>query len=168
MRADRMKNLYIVRHAKSSWEEPLPDDLRPLTGKGIKRTARVAEALLNKHVTVDHIISSHAVRALETAKLLARALDYPPDKINVDPDIYYADGDRLFDRLFQLPENCESVMIVGHNPALTDLSNRFLNDPIENLPTSGVIGVAFRTDSWVNLPLAERKVNFALFPKQLD
>ena len=168
MQVDPMKTLFLVRHAKSSWEEPLPDDRRPLLHKGISRTARVAEAMLLKGVSVDRIISSHAVRALETAKLLAQALDYPVEEIVVDPDIYHSGGDAIFDRLYQLPDSCGSVMIVGHNPALTDLSNRFLADPIENLPTSGVVSVTFHTDSWVDLPLAERKVRFILLPKRLD
>ena len=161
-----MKTIYIVRHAKSSWKEVhLTDEQRPLLEKGKKRTKKVIDHLHRLEVKVDHIISSHAVRALETAKILAHALNYPPENIKVDPMVYISDGDRLFDLIYDLPSRYTSVMIVGHNPALTDFVNKFLRPRIDNLPTSGVVSITFRTGQWEEVPLADFQVNFFVYPK---
>jgi phosphohistidine phosphatase len=163
-----MKTIYIVRHAKSSWEKSdLPDEKRPLMEKGKKRTKKVIDYLHDQKVMVDYIISSHAVRALETAKILAHALKYPVDNIKIDSHIYYSSGDSIINQFYDLPDRYNSVMIVGHNPSLTDFVNQFLKEPLENLPTSGVVSISFDTDQWEKVPLAKRKTNFVLFPKEL-
>jgi phosphohistidine phosphatase len=163
-----MKTIYIVRHAKSSWDlTELPDEMRPLMEKGKKRTKRVIDFFHKNNINVDYIITSHAVRAHETAKLLAYGLKYPFEDIKVDRQVYYADGDSILDQFYDLPERFNSIMIVGHNPTLTDLANRFLKNPIENLPTSGVVSITFSTDKWEEVPSASRKTNFILIPKEL-
>jgi phosphohistidine phosphatase len=163
-----MKTVYIVRHAKSSWDSPdISDEKRPLLEKGKKRTKKVIDYFHEKQITVDYIISSHAVRALETARIMALGLKYPADRIKVDSSLYYATGDSIIDQFYDLPERYDSVMIVGHNPALTDFVNLFLREPIENLPTSGVVSLTFKTNRWEDLPLAGRTTNFLLFPKEI-
>lgn len=163
-----MKTIYIVRHAKSSWDQvDLPDEKRPLIEKGRRRTKKIIGYLHEKQVTVDCIICSHAVRAYETARILAHGLNYPADEIKIDKQVYYASGDSLIDRFYDIPDRFYSVMLVGHNPALTDFVNQFLREPVENLPTSGVVSISFDTDQWENIPLAGRKTNFILFPKEL-
>ena len=163
-----MKTIYIVRHAKSSWDiTELPDEKRPLLEKGKKRTKKVIDYLQDHNISVDYIISSHAVRALETAKILARGLKYPEENIKIDSHVYYANGNSLLNQFYDLPSRHHSVMIVGHNPSLTDLVNFFLGKPIENLPTSGVVSISFETDKWEEVPVARRKINFILFPKEL-
>lgn len=164
-----MKTIYIVRHAKSSWEEiGLSDEQRPLLKKGIKRTQKVTDFLVSKKVRVDHIISSPAVRALETAKLVAIVLGYPLKDIQLDPRIYHTTGRKLFELLFEAPREAGSVMLVGHNPALTDFVNHFLDPRIDNLPTSGVVSVSFETDRWEQLPLAKFKVDFFMTPRMIQ
>jgi phosphohistidine phosphatase len=163
-----MKTIYIVRHAKSSWDAiDMPDEQRPLMDKGKKRTVKVIDYFHKNDIKVDCIISSHAVRALETAKILAYGLEYPIENIKIDSHLYYADGDGILSQIYDLPERFNAVMIVGHNPALTDFVNEFLESPLENLPTSGVISFTFETDQWVGMPQASRKTNFILFPKEL-
>jgi phosphohistidine phosphatase len=163
-----MKTLYIVRHAKSSWNTiDIPDEQRPLMEKGKKRTKKVIDYLHENHIKVDYIISSHAVRAHETARILAHGLKYPVENIKIDSHIYYADGDSILNQFYDLPDSYDSVMIVGHNPSLTDFVNLFLKTPIENLPTSGVVSFSFETDHWEKVPVASRKTNFILFPKEM-
>ena len=163
-----MKTIYVVRHAKSSWDAiDLPDEKRPLLAKGKQRTKKVIEYLKENHILVDQIMSSHAVRAYETAKLLAHGLKYPVEKIIINSQIYHADGEGILNQLYDLPDRIGSVMIVGHNPSLTDFINLFLKSPVENLPTSGVVSFSFDTDNWEKIPLASRKTNFILFPKEL-
>ncbi len=164
-----MKTLYIVRHAKSSWEFPELSDLeRPIIEKGIYNTKRIAKELNDKRVVVDHIISSHAKRALETAKIIAAGINYPIEKIEISKKIYeHSDGD-ILDIISDVDNDMISLMIFGHNPTFTQLANRFLDEPIELLPTSGVISITFETNSWLEISKAEQKTNFMLFPKQLN
>ena len=135
--------------------------------KGKTRTSKVSHALQKKKIKVDLIISSHAVRAIETSKILADGLQYPIEKIKIESTLYHSTGDGLYNLFFDLPEKYSSLMIVGHNPALTDFVNIFLHEKIENLPTSGVVSIGFDTDKWEEIPISKRKVNFALFPKSL-
>jgi phosphohistidine phosphatase len=164
-----MKTVYIVRHAKSSWDiTDIPDEKRPLLEKGKKRTKKAIDFLLEQKIKVDYILSSHAVRALETARILAHALKYKEENIKIDSHLYYTDGDNLSDQFFDLPDRFESIMIVGHNPALSDYVNQYLPEPIDHLPTSGIVSISFDTDRWEKVPLAKHKVNFVLFPKELE
>lgn len=163
-----MKTLYIVRHAKSSWKYPeLPDEERPLLEKGKKRTKKIIDYLHENKVKVDYIISSHAVRALETAKILAYALNYPDEDIRVDHEIYFADSDKLFNQFYDLPDRYEQVMIVGHNPAFTNFANYFVTPKIDWLPTSGIVCIEFDTDRWDKVPTANRRTVFVVYPKML-
>jgi len=163
-----MKTIYIVRHAKSSWNAiDLPDEQRPLMEKGKKRTEKVIDYLHENHIKVDCMISSHAVRAYETAKILAKGIKFPVGDIRIDSMIYHANGDEILSQIYGLPDICNSVMLVGHNPALTDFVNIFLESPIENLPTSGIVSISFDTDHWEKVSMAGTKTNFILFPKEL-
>ena len=163
-----MKTLYIVRHAKSSWNFPeLSDEERPLLEKGKKRTRKIIEFLREKEVSLDQIISSHAVRALETARIIGHALEYSPDDIIISRQIYHATADQLFDQFFDMSDEVENVMIVGPNPTLTNFANLFLDDKIEWLPTSGVVSISFDTNIWINLPATKGKTNFIVYPKML-
>lgn len=163
-----MKTLYIVRHAKSSWDYPeLPDYERPLLEKGKKRTKLVAGYLEENNIWIDRIISSHAVRAFETAKIIAAEISYPEDEIRIFEDIYFGDVDKLFDHLFKLPEEIQSVMLVGHNPTFTYFANSFLKKEIEWLPTSGIVCIEFKTDKWEKLHNAKKTVKFVITPGML-
>lgn len=163
-----MKTLYIVRHAKSSWNYPeLSDEERPLLEKGKKRTRKIIEFLREKEVKVNQIISSHAERALETARIIGHGIDYPPENIIISRQIYHATADQLFDQFFDMSDEVESLMIVGHNPTLTNFANIFLDDKIEWLPTSGVVSISFDTNIWINLPAVKGETNFIVYPKML-
>lgn len=162
-----MKTLFIVRHAKSSWEYNVPDDERPLLQKGIKRTNKIAEFLLNKNIKVDMLISSHAVRALDTAKIIAEAIGYPEEKISISPQVYHGGTDQLYDELFKLPDDIQSVMLFGHNPTFTSFANHFLDRKIEWLPTSAVVSITFKTDTWVKIPMCKWSTKFVITPREL-
>jgi phosphohistidine phosphatase len=160
-----MKTLYITRHAKASWDFPdLPDAKRPITEKGIVNTKLVIAELIKHKVTVDHIISSHAKRALQTAQLFAKGINFPVEKIEVSKFIYQVDIDIIFNIIFGVKDTVDSLMIVGHNPTFTQFANLFLKEQIEILPTSGVISLSFETDNWNEFILAKNKTNFVLFP----
>ncbi|MCB2221100.1 MAG: histidine phosphatase family protein [Bacteroidetes bacterium] len=163
-----MKLLYIVRHAKSSWDHPgLEDYQRPLLEKGEKRTKYVVDYLLQNHTHVDLILSSHATRALETAKIIASAIAYPENRIMISKNIYHGDSESLFNHFYDLSDEVTSLMMVGHNPAFTYAANYFLDKPIDNLPTSGVVCIEFQTTQWQHFLEAPRKTKFVVSPRSL-
>lgn len=158
-----------MRHAKSSWNFPdLPDADRPIVDKGINNTKKIVIELNNRKVQVDLLISSHAKRAYETAKIIATGINYPVEKIEVNKGIYRVDRDDIFNILFALNDNIDSVMIVGHNPTLTQFTNLFLDKKIDILPTSGVISISFEINNWIGVIKAHPKTNFTLFPNLLN
>ncbi len=163
-----MKKLYLVRHAKSSWEFPgLSDIERPLIEKGIKRTKRIAKYFKENNVTTDLIISSPAARAMETAKFIANTLGYPEKNIQVERAIYFGESDRFFDIIYALPEQKKEIMIFGHNPVITQFANYFLEKKLDYLPTSGVVCINFKTGDWVSIPKCEWEIDFVIYPKML-
>jgi len=163
-----MKTIIIVRHAKSSWDFPhLSDHERPLLEKGKSKTKLINDYFLKNNLTVDLILSSHAVRAYETAKIIARHIGYPIESIRIDKMIYHANAERLIDQFYDLPDNINQVMLVGHNPTLTNFVNQYLENKIEWLPTSGAVSIDFDTDKWENISQAKFKLNFAVYPKML-
>lgn len=163
-----MKTLYVVRHAKSSWEEyGLSDHDRPLLPIGKKKTRRIVNFLKDNNVTPDLLKSSTASRALGTARIIAQGLGYPEDKIEEEANLYHASSESIFDELYVLPDTIDSVMIFGHNPTFTYFVNKFVSPPIDNLPTSGVVSVTFETDEWEKIGMVDFKVNFVVTPRML-
>ena len=163
-----MKTVYIVRHAKSSWDSfDVADHERTLLPVGIKKTKKIIAFLNDKNVEAELIISSSAVRARETAKLIADGIGYNSDLIVKNKALYHAYADDIYTELFSVDNSVNSVMIVAHNPTLTDFVNDFVEPEIMNLPTSGVVCVNFDTDSWENIANAKFKVNFVVFPRML-
>ncbi len=80
-------------------------------------------------------------------------------------EIYHGDIDDVLNLITTLTDDKEKVMIVGHNPTLTSLSNIFLSEPIDWLPTSGVVCIEFITDKWENIMQAEKKTRFVITNK---
>lgn len=163
-----MKTLYIVRHAKSSWESPDTDDLnRPIIENGIRKTKKIIDYLLSEKVVVDLIISSHAKRAIETANLIADSLNYKQTEIIINYNIYNNDEDSMMNEVYALPNDKNNIMLIGHNPTFTQFANLFLIKKIDFLPTSAVISISFETEKWENVESSIKKVNFVAFPKKI-
>ena len=161
-----MREVYIIRHGKSSWKIPSwTDKERPLKNKGRKRTAKVAKYLKKRGIKPDLIITSHAKRAKQTAKILQKILgkDIP---IRVEKILYTGDEENIFDLLYGLDDKIQRVFIVGHNPDLTDWVNRFKDKKIMNLPTSGTFGVGFYAEKWDDLPWASWQELLYVEPKE--
>ncbi|MBC34507.1 MAG: hypothetical protein CL663_00475 [Bacteroidetes bacterium] len=163
-----MKTLYIVRHAKSAWDDPsLSDHDRPLMNKGVRKTGKISDFLIDQDVKVDQMISSSAVRAYETARLIADALEYPLDNIKKESDLYHADVDQILSVVFGVNDDVNSLMIFGHNPTFTSFANQFLEHKVDWMPTSAIVSVSFETDKWEEIVMAKRRTNFVIFPKML-
>ncbi|MAE08355.1 MAG: histidine phosphatase, partial [Bacteroidetes bacterium] len=132
-----------------------------------KKTKRISKYLKSKKVLPDLFISSSAVRAFETARLIAKGIGYETDAIDNRKELYHAGIDEIYDELFSIDNSVNSVMIFGHNPTFTFFVNNFVSPEIDNLPTSGVVGVEFKANSWESIANAKFKVNFVVFPRML-
>jgi phosphohistidine phosphatase len=164
-----MKKLIILRHAKSSWDNPeLRDINRPLTNKGKRRTQLIADYMIANKIIPEFIASSPAVRAFETAKIVAMGFDLKTDEIRIDPELYFVDVEKYFHAVFAAPDNCNSMLIVGHNPMITEFCNSFLKDRIDNLPTSGLCVISSKADKWNEISIEEYTVEHLVFPKKLE
>ena len=93
---------------------------------------------------IEFITSSNAVRYPETAKLFAAAFKYPEKNIFVDTHLYYSGIDAFYDQFYDIPEYIKYAMIIGHNPYITNFVNHFIDNKINDLPTSGLISLNFR------------------------
>jgi phosphohistidine phosphatase len=143
-----MKTLFLVRHAKSSWNEPgLPDKDRPLNDRGKRDAPKMGERLAKRNVKPDLILSSPARRALKTAQIIAKRLDYRLEDILVDDRLYAAEADDLLHVIRELGDKPKSVMLIGHNPELTELAHR-LSNKITRMPTCAVAELMFDAKSW--------------------
>ncbi|NVO21583.1 MAG: histidine phosphatase family protein [Bacteroidetes bacterium] len=163
-----MKTLYIMRHAKSSWGEPGMDDFdRPLLEKGKKRTRTIIDYLLKKETKIDLILSSPALRALDTAWIMAHGLSLKEEDVRVEKSIYTSDKDKFYDLFYDLPSGIKSLMIIGHNPAVTNLVNDFLQDKIDPMSTSGIACLEYNVKDWTEIAAANSKLKFLIYPKML-
>ncbi|MAY83707.1 MAG: phosphohistidine phosphatase [Flavobacteriales bacterium] len=144
-----MKKLYIIRHAKSSWEDgSLKDQDRPLNNRGQKDAPMMAEYFHNEVDHVDMLVSSPALRALTTCKIFADQLKYPTNAITIADEIYGASISEMMRLINGWNNDWETVCIFGHNPTFTYLAEQLCDINIGNLPTCGIVGVEFGTDSW--------------------
>ena len=147
-----MKTVYIARHAKSSWEYPSIKDIdRTLTANGIKAAYGVASRLKEEGNQLDSIISSPANRAIHTALIHSRVMDLPSNRIIINAALYYENETSIIDLLKQQFNEVNHSMIVGHNPTFTNLANHFLENRLENIQTSGIIQLSFKTEDWAEI-----------------
>jgi len=161
-----MKTLYILRHAKSSWEfEELSDHDRPLNKRGRTDAPIIGNELASRNVAPDRIVSSPAVRAISTATLVAKELGYETDDILVDERIYGADKNMLLDVVQETPVEINSIMLVGHNDALSELANLLSPQSVGSIPTTGVVALEFHCESWYDINQANAELLFYDFPK---
>jgi phosphohistidine phosphatase len=161
-----MKTLVIIRHAKSSWSNSdLNDHDRPIKGKGRDRTHKVAGYLKEHNIIPDLMVSSTAVRAVETASIIAQELNYPFENIVCEKAFYRANVSSITNYLFALNNDVETVFIFGHNPTFTHLSNNFVDNAIDWLSTTATVCIKFSTDKWEEIMLVNKKTNFVVFPK---
>ncbi len=161
-----MKTLYLLRHAKSSWDDAnLADFDRPLNERGKTDAPKMGKRLKEKDIRPQMIYSSAAVRALSTAKLVASAIDYPENRILVDRTLYHADEEKLLAYLHQCSDEWDSIMLVGHNPGLTNFANDLTSESIDNIPTAGIVAISLKIDSWNDARPRNAALKFFDFPK---
>lgn len=147
-----MKTLILVRHSKSSWDNiELTDKKRPLSQRGLRDAPFMGEILKEQSVMPDLIISSPAERAFSTARLIAEKLNYPPNEIEIDNEIYRAIYKDLYKAAKHLNKKLKTVMIVGHNPELTEFLSSLTNAYVDDIPTTGICIVKLNISEWTEI-----------------
>lgn len=162
-----MKYLYLVRHAKSYWGNEWLDDFeRPLNKRGKHDAPLMGKVLSEMGVRPERILSSPAARASATARMLATRLDYPLENIDYREQLYDASSSDVLQLLSSIPNTIIRVMVVAHNPGITILANRLTNDEIDNVPTTGVVGIEFDVEDWATIPQHTGQQQFFEYPKK--
>jgi phosphohistidine phosphatase len=150
-----MKTLLVLRHAKSSWNDPrLDDHERPLNERGRRDGPRMGKLVREFGLIPDIVISSDAVRAQLTAEAVAEAARYAGE-ILLDPHLYLASPADILSLLRTVGENVETLMIIGHNPGLEELVGQLTGEQ-HDLPTAALAHIVLEIDQWRDLTRSTR------------
>jgi phosphohistidine phosphatase len=161
-----MKTLYVIRHAKSSWDNPqLGDFDRPLNERGERDAPRMGKRLKEKRIVPDLLLSSPAKRALTTCEKIADILGYPNEKIKTEGALYHAGEEEILQIIKKTNDKHDVLLIFGHNPGLTDFVNKLTDTFIHNIPTCGIVACSLNIDSWKGIDWGKGKLDFFDFPK---
>ena len=161
-----MKTLFLVRHAKSSRDDPsLPDRERPLDERGKRDAPKMGMRLAKRDAKLDLLLTSPALRALTTANLIADEMGYKRNDIVVDDRLYASSLDDLLAVIRALDNKLDRVMLVGHNPEFSDLAHR-LSSEIVDMPTSAVAEYHFDTKAWTDIGEVEPAKTVLDYPKK--
>ena len=168
-----MKTLYLLRHAKSSWDKPeLRDFDRPLNTSGFRDAAimatRLQTLLLEKGEQLGVILSSPALRTRTTAEIIAARLNMVPEQLQLEPQIYLASSGRLMQLIRRFDDSIAAALLVAHNPALTDFANEMSNSSIENIPTCGLVALQLPIMHWAEAQFGDARLLTEDFPSESE
>ncbi|NAY93223.1 histidine phosphatase family protein [Muricauda sp. JGD-17] len=160
-----MKHLILMRHGKSSWDYDVSDKDRPLKERGINDTHLVAKKFGTAPRTIDHAYSSPANRALHTSMIFLRNQGFSLEQFKVNEALYDFSGHSVEQFVNRLDNTLGTVAIFGHNYAFTSLANAWGDKYIENVPTAGLVHIAFRENNWAQI--SRGTTEQIIFPKHL-
>ena len=163
-----MKQLVLIRHAKSSWSDPaLADRDRPLNKRGLRDAPRMGLRLVERFGDSSiSIISSPALRAKSTAHILAGELGVAESDVVLKDFLYHAEVEALMRAVETLDDSSERVLLVGHNPGLTDFASELCGKAVKWMPTCGIVALNFDVDSWVDVQLGRGQLDWLDCPKR--
>lgn len=160
------KQLLLVRHAKSDWGDlSLKDFDRPLNARGYTNAPQMGERLFNKNIIPYAIVSSPALRAITTARLIADKLDIAPEKIIQNPLVYHASEIDLLAVVNHFDNALNLIALFGHNPGISEFANYLCNADIYSLPTCGMVLIAFDTNNWAEVSGNTGQLKWIDYPK---
>ena len=161
-----MKQLLIVRHAKSSWDFINMDDKdRPLNERGNKDAPIMAKRLLKKKIKIDLFVSSTAKRAFTTATCFAEVYDVKAKHIVQEENLYDAHAGAFYRVVSHLSDHVKSVALFSHNPGISDFANSLTNTRIDDMPTCGIFAVKADIKTWSEFETANKEFWFFDYPK---
>jgi phosphohistidine phosphatase len=162
-----VKQLLIIRHAKSDQSFFGNDFERPLNERGKKDAPEMAKRLLKRNIAIDAFVSSPAARAKKTAELFAKEYAVLNDEIVFISALYHAPAEIFYEVIKQLPDEANSIAIFSHNPGITYFVNELAsNVRVDNMPTCAVFAIKIECDNWKDFAKTKRELLFFDWPKK--
>ncbi|NTV02341.1 MAG: phosphohistidine phosphatase [Chlorobiaceae bacterium] len=162
-----MKTIYLVRHANAGWSNAnLPDVERTLSGQGRLEAGEVAARLAEKGARPEIIISSPAVRTLETAEIFGEVIGFGTDLVTEEPEIYSGDVAMMVGIVAKLPQECESIMLFGHNPTISMYGSWLSGKTLGQMDTCGVLRLDLPVKHWSDAKQGRASTAWYLCPKR--
>ena len=146
-----MKILHLLRHAHAEAKFVVSDKERHLDEEGREEALKAGQKFKELAILPAFILASPSNRTMETALIIAGAIGYDPNKIAVNQNIYHSDCDSLLDICRGLDNNFPSIMVVGHNPAISEMAQGFLQNIFINMKTASLVSLGFKINSWHEL-----------------
>lgn len=163
------RELFIIRHAKSSWaNERLSDFDRPLNSRGKSSVKIMGNYLAGLDLAPDYLIYSAAKRTTETYLGLSEYLNLKKTKIVSGRQFYHASAEFIIQSASEIPDEYKQAIYIGHNPGVTDAVNMLCHENISNVPTLGIAQISFEIDSWKEVfPGLGKLISFD-YPKKFE
>ncbi len=163
-----MKEIYLLRHAKSSWDNSnLSDFDRPLADRGISDAKKMSNFLKDMNIKIDKVLCSNAIRAKETFDLTADGFNFEIDKATYLDKLYFGDTTTIIQDLKELDESLNNILIVGHNPTLHYLVEILTNESINRFTTCNLATISHNGE-WVSLNSQQCSLKSLIRPKELN
>lgn len=162
-----MKQLLVIRHAKSSWDlTGLSDFERPLNERGKRDAPVMAQRLLDRNIQIDAFVASPAKRAKKTAELFCAVYKVQKEDIIFVSSLYHAPAEVFYDVIAKLDDAFNTVAIFSHNPGITNFADKLTDKVrIDDMPTCAVFAVSVNIDKWSGFKKAEKEFLFFDYPK---
>ena len=161
-----MKSVLLVRHAKSSWDDPSMNDFdRPLNDRGKKDAPDMARKLAGRKIKIDALVSSPAKRAKQTCNHFAKEFDFKKKEIILEPKLYEAGEENFYEVIEDLKNKWDSVAIFSHNPGISYFANTLTEKHIDEMPTCSIFAIKADVKKWKDFKKAKKEFWFFDYPK---
>lgn len=161
-----LKRLYLIRHAKSAWNSPdLPDHDRPLNDRGNSDAAEMAKKLAERSLPDAHFLVSSAKRTQQTMQHICVAIPDGTHLISTHDHLYLASPQVILQYLNGLPEACQTAIVIGHNPGISELAG-YLGGDVVSMVTAQVVGLELEAEQWSHLGAGTGSIVYFDYPKQ--
>ncbi len=165
-KGDTIKNIYLIRHAKSDWSDgSLSDFERGLSKRGYKDLKAIGSYMALANIKPDYIMSSASLRTQITTEGLVEKISYDGSVQYMD-ELYLTRPEMILNVLSLQEDKYDSIFLVGHNPSISELANTLQSENISKFPTLGVLSIKLNIDSWKSISDAKGELEFFVFPKQ--
>jgi len=165
----KMKTLLLIRHAKSSWDDPgLKDFDRVLTDRGKKNAPVMAKRLIKRKARINLFVSSPAKRAKSTAELFMKEFGKNKRELLLVPQLYNAGEEDFYTVISGLDDEYVHVAVFSHNPGITDFANELTGVRVDNIPTCGIFAISIETEKWNQFRNMKKEFLFFDYPKSTE